>query len=111
MLLRTLLLLLVAGLTQAADFTITVTIDDAKAKDVLAVATAWRAQQLDPDGNPKYSTNAALGEAILIDALRRIIRDQCEFDPANCPAWGKTHLDAKTAAEQGIRSEIDDAVK
>ena len=103
-------LLLAASLT-AADFTVTISLPDATAKEVLQTVTAWRTRQVvDEKGTLKYPTNAALGESILIDALRRILRDQCEFNPATCPSSVKTHVDAKATAEAGVESAVNGAV-
>jgi hypothetical protein len=109
---RTILIALLFAISlQAADFTVTVTIPDNKSADVAALISAWRARQLNPDGTPRYPSNAALGRSILADAIQRILRDQCEAAPASCPAWLKTHVDQKAQSDAAITTEIQDAVR
>lgn len=102
-------LLLVTALWATA-FTITVTVDTAMATDILATVTAWRGRQLDNNGNPIYANNTEVGQAILYNGLRRILKDQCEFDPVSCPPTIKAFLDARNSAQQSFESEINNAV-
>lgn len=104
------LIILSPLLLWATDFTITVTVDTAMAPDILNTVTAWRVRQLDPNGDPIYANNNELGQAVLYQGLRRILRQQCEFDPATCPPAIKAFLDARDAAQTSFEGEIDNAV-
>ncbi len=88
-----------------ATLTATVEIPDEIVTEVLATVNAWRVTQ-----GGKYPTLKALGDAVLRDAILRIITHQCAVDPATCPATIQAKLDAKNTARDEAETAISDSI-
>ena len=93
----------------AFDLTATTTIKDANWPKVRDTLNAWRLTQFDPDGvTLKYSNLAALGESILRESMRRIVKIQCVTDPSTCPIPVKTGMADETAGATDVTTALDD---
>ncbi len=88
-----------------ATLTATVEIPDEIVTEVLATVNAWRVSQ---DG--KYPTLKALGDAILRDAILRIISQQCSAEPDTCPTAIQAKFDAKKTARDEADTAISDSI-
>ena len=86
---------------RAADITITVTVPDAKLAELQAAVDAWRANQKNADGTPKYPTRAAALRALVAGTLRHFI---INVQPTTTVQTEKDKLDAANAA---IKAEAE----
>ena len=93
-----------------ATLTATVEIPDEIVTEVLATVNAWRTAQVNGDDTLKYPTLKALGDAILRDAILRIITRQCSAEPDTCPVTIRAKLDARNTAKDEVASEIEGSV-
>ena len=94
----------------SATLTATVEIPDPIVTEVLATVNAWRTAQVNDDGALKYPTLKALGNAILRDAIVRIITQQCSAEPDTCPTAIKAKLDVKKTARDEANMAISDSI-